>query len=87
MAETKLPQRIDYPTPSMASGDLYPWLLRLTTAINEIPTFSFYSGNPNSGLTGNVGALSVNIASAATARLWVKESGTSASGWRSVATL
>ena len=88
MAETRLPQRIDYPNSSMATGELFVYLTRMALAVNQIPTFSFYSGNPNSSLTGNIGALVVNIATSLdTARLWQKRMGSSNTGWVSVATV
>lgn len=70
----------------MASGDLMTWLTRLSVAINAIPNLSFYSGNPNSSLTGAVGDLAVNLASADTARLWIKIYGSAKTGWCSAST-
>ena len=86
MAETRPPQRLDYPSPSMSTGDLYNYLLRTAVALNEIPSVSYCSGNPNSTLTANIGTLAVNIGSAASARLWIKIYGSSNTGWASAAT-
>jgi len=89
MAETGLPQRVDYPTSSMATGELFQWLTRLTVAVNQLPSLSYtsYSGGPNSNVTANPGALVVNIVSSAqTARFFLKELGSGNTGWVSVAT-
>ena len=86
MAESSLPKRIDYPSPSIVSGPLFDYLMRMAVAVNNIPTFSYYSGNPNSNLTANIGALVCNIASAATARHWQKIYGSSNTGWCSLST-
>lgn len=80
----QLPRRIEYPDASVASGPLYAYLTRLVTAINQIPTFSYtsYSGGPNSQVTGVVGDMLINLAvSANTTRLYVKEIGSSNTGW------
>ncbi len=86
MAEQIQPRRIEYPSPSAVSGELYRYLVRLATALNDMPTFSYYSGNPNSNLTANIGTVVVNIASSDTARLWEKIYGSSNTGWCSVST-
>lgn len=90
MAESKLPRRIDYPTSSFATGDLFQYLTRLATVLNEIPKFSYtsYAGGPNSNLTGAPGDLCVNIVtSGSTARLYVKQLGSGNTGWFSFATI
>lgn len=90
MAEIKLPLRIEYPTSSHATGNLYQYLTRLAQAINEVPKHSYtsYSGGPNSNLTGRIGDTCVNIVSSAqTSRLWVKEQGSGNTGWVSFATI
>lgn len=90
MANAQLPRRIDYPSPSVATGNLYIYLTRLALAVNEIPTFSYtsYTGGPNSNLTGAPGDLCVNIVSSAqTKRLYVKEQGSGNTGWVSFATI
>lgn len=88
MAEPSLPQRIDYPSPTAFTGDQYRYLLRVAQAINAIPGFSFYSGNPLSNVTATAGNLVVNVATSAnTARLWVKHVGSGNTGWVSVATV
>lgn len=88
MAESRLPQRIDYPTSSQATGALFDYLTRLALAVNSIPNFSFFSGNPLSALTANPGSLVVNIATSAnTSRLFVKHVGSGNTGWVSVATI
>lgn len=86
MAEAQIPLRMAYPSPSQFSGEALAYMTRLVRALNELPTFSYYSGNPTSALTANVGTVVVNVASAATARLWVKVYGSSNTGWASAAT-
>lgn len=87
MAESSLPQRVPIPPLSAFSGEQYVYLSRLATALNQMPPFSYYSGNPNSALTANIGHVVVNIGSSAdTARVWVKEYGSSNTGWSSLAT-
>lgn len=88
MAESSAPRRVDYPSASFASGPLYNYLFRLASALNELPTFSFFSGNPSSQLTANAGAVAVNIATSTdTSRLFVKYVGSGNTGWVSVATV
>ena len=80
---------MEYPDASVATGQLYTYLTRLVTALNQIPTFSYtsYSGGPNSNVTGDMGDLVVNIPSARTARIYIKELGSSNTGWMSFATV
>lgn len=85
MAIDRSYNRIPNP-PSTVTGDLYAYLSRVAQEINGMPPFSWYSGNPTSNLTADVGTLIVNVASAATARHWVKIYGSSNTGWASVAT-
>lgn len=87
-----IPPRIDYPNPSVASGDLLLWLTRLARAVNAIPTaFSYtsFSGGPNSNLTGTPGDLCMNVigASTQTKRLFIKDVGSGNTGWVSFSTI
>ena len=70
MAELR---RVQNP-PSSITGDIGAYLRSLAHAINDIPTFSMFSGTtPNSNLTGFPGDLAVNFGSASTdSRIWVK---------------
>lgn len=89
MAENKLPLRVEYPTSSVATGNLFQYLTRLAQAVNEAPKFSYtsYNGGPNSNQTGRPGELCANIVSSAqTSRLFIKELGSGNTGWVSVAT-
>lgn len=86
----QLPQRIEYPSASAATGELFNYLTRLALAVNQMPTFSYtsYNGGPNSNLTGAPGDICVNIVSSAqTKRLYIKELGSGNTGWVSVATV
>lgn len=90
MANKDLPRRIEMPTLSMASGELYTFLTRLALAVNQIPVFSYtsYNGGPNSNLTGNPGDVCINIVSSGqTARLYAKELGSGNTGWVSFTTM
>jgi hypothetical protein len=82
------PQRIPNP-PSSLTGDLALYLRTIAQQINAMPVVSYtsYTGGPNSNLTGGPGDLCINIvASASTARLYVKQTGSAKTGWFSVAT-
>lgn len=88
MAESVLPQRVTLPPSSAFTGDAYAYLSQMAVALNAIPTFSFYSGNPTSNLTGNIGAFVCNVASSVhTSRMWFKQYGSSNTGWASFATI
>lgn len=57
------------------------YLSKIERAINGLPAFSIFSGNPNtSGISANAGTVGFDIAASATSRLWVNQSGTT-SGW------
>ena len=89
MALDRAPTRIPAP-PSTVTGDLYAWLSYVAREINNMPTLSYtsYTGGPESNLTGAPGDLAVNIVSSnKTARLYIKESGTTTGGWVSVQTM
>jgi len=89
MANGNVPQRIYYPPPSAATGELYRFLVTVAGVLNAIPTFSYtsYDGGPNSNLTGNAGDICINIVtSAQTKRLYVKELGSGNTGWVSFST-
>ena len=90
MANARLGPRIGYPSPSAFSGDAFRYLYRVADALNELPVFSYtsYDGGPNSNLTGAPGDLCVNVVSSGqTARLYVKELGSSNTGWVSFTTM
>ena len=83
------PQRVTMP-PSSVTGELYVYLSRMAVALNNVPRLSYtsYNGGPESNLTGAPGDLAINIVSSAqTKRLYVKELGSSNTGWVSVSTI
>lgn len=71
--------RLD-PPPSNITGEFGNWLQRLTDTLNKFPAFSTFSGDPNSAVTGAIGALGVNVSSS-TSALWVKQVGSGNTGW------
>jgi hypothetical protein len=56
------------------------WAWEVTDALNHLPNIVLISGNPNtSGETAGAGTLGLNVASGATQRVWVNQSGTTTS--------
>lgn len=83
------PRNVPYP-PSTITGEVYRYLSTLAQFCNTLPVFSYtsYTGGPNGNLTGAPGDVVVNIvASAQTARIYIKELGSSNTGWMSFATI
>lgn len=77
------------PVPSGITGVMREYLQRIANRLNQIPNISYtsFNGGPNSNLTGAPGDMCINIvASAQTKRLYIKELGSSNTGWVSVST-
>lgn len=69
-----------------SGGDAF-WFRDITDALNMLPPMSVFSfGNPNSNLSAIPGTLGLNITSAATSKIWIKQVGSGNTGWTSVLT-
>lgn len=81
---SRFPNRLQQP-PSTFTGDQAKWLQRLTDEINKLPPMSVFSGDPNSAVTAGFGALGFNVGtSSVTSVVWVKQLGSSNTGWKPV---
>ena len=66
---------------------LNTWLRDVADQLNTLPPVSTFSwGNPNSNVSGIPGTLGFNITSQATSKMWLKQYGSSNTGWASVLT-
>ena len=73
--------------PSAVTGELGLYLHHIADALHAFGYLSVFSwGNPNSNESALIGTIGVNINSAVTAKLWVKELGSGNTGWRSLTT-
>lgn len=53
------------------------WLWQVTDALNQLPAFTMFDGNPNtSGIAADYGTIGINVESGGTQRVWVNASGT-----------
>lgn len=71
--------------PSSGNRSLDIWLTQVASAINQLPPFSISSttNGPESFVTAGPGTLLIDVGSSNTT-FWLKLSGTSSLGWRSV---
>jgi hypothetical protein len=57
------------------------WAQVVTEVIGNLPQFSVGSGEPNSQVTADPGAIYAQNGSSATSSVWMKQSGVGNSGW------
>ena len=63
------------------------WFLDVADVLNSLPPMSAFSfGNPNSNVSAIPGTMGFNLTSQATSKIWIKQVGSSDTGWASVLT-
>lgn len=69
--------RLRVPPPSVGTE---AWMWAVTDALNRLPPFVMFNGDPNtSGISADGATLGFNVESGATQRIWVNQSGTTTS--------